>query len=265
MKRLVYLDVIRGVAILLMVIDHVYDWWLTEAGQATSLARVTEFLGTMAAPLFLFLVGIGLAFSVQRSTAAGVQRQAILRNLLVRGGKLVLWGYGLNLLVFYTGDNLADIFAVDILQVIGVSIWLSILVLWWPGWAAAVGALIRVHYWPGGGWIVAVATVAGGLRQRTGRDRVFPAGTLAAVYLSGSGSRKRPGSQARAGSLPCLPVRCKPTRFYRLPGCRSGLGVPASAADFCPLFIDRGVRLFITRLLVDRTAWTARFSGQDSP
>lgn len=142
MKRWIYLDVIRGIAILLMVVDHMFDWLLTEAGQATGLARTAEFLGTLAAPLFLFLVGVGLAFSVQRSTAAGRDRQMVIRYLLLRGGKLVIWGYGLNLLVFFTGDNLVDIFAVDILQVIGVSIWLSLPLLWLPNWVAAVSALV---------------------------------------------------------------------------------------------------------------------------
>ncbi len=32
MDRLVYLDVLRGIAILFTVIDRAYDWWLDAAG-----------------------------------------------------------------------------------------------------------------------------------------------------------------------------------------------------------------------------------------
>ena len=48
-ERQVYLDALRGIAILLMVVDHAYDWWLTEAGRATLVGRLHGPLGAMAA------------------------------------------------------------------------------------------------------------------------------------------------------------------------------------------------------------------------
>lgn len=132
MRRLFYLDVVRGLAILFMVVDHSYDWWLDAAGHSTSWRIYTEFIGTLAAPLFLFLVGAGLALSAYRDMREGKQRRETVRYLLLRGLIIFLWGYLLNLLVFYTGKNPQDVFAVDVLQIIGLSIWLAIPFLWFP-------------------------------------------------------------------------------------------------------------------------------------
>jgi len=155
MKRVVYLDALRGIAILLMVADHAYDWWLDAAGHATTLASVTGFLGTLAAPLFLYLVGVGLALSAHRSTAAGRPRRDVVRHLLLRGGQIVLWGYALNLLVFFVGDNPADIAALDVLHTIGICIWLTIPLLWLPAPAVAVLTLVTIAIGQtAGGWIL---------------------------------------------------------------------------------------------------------------
>ena len=51
-ERQVYLDALRGIAILLMVVDHAYDWWLTKAGRATFVGKLHGPLGAMAAPRF---------------------------------------------------------------------------------------------------------------------------------------------------------------------------------------------------------------------
>lgn len=169
MKRLVYLDALRGVAILLMVIDHAYDWWLNEASQVTRLAGITEFLGTLSAPLFLYLAGVGLALSAQRSAQAQRPRRAVVYRLLRRGGELVLWGYGLNLLIFFAGGNVADLFAVDILQTIGVCIWFAIPLLWASEWVAAAAALFVVilgqtaGQWELPSWVAAYLTGTKGI------------------------------------------------------------------------------------------------------
>lgn len=132
MKRLFYLDVLRGLAILFMVIDHAYDWWLDAAGQTTFWGRYSEFIGTLAAPLFMFLVGTALALSVTKVGHVPGNRWNVLRNLVRRGLLIFLWGYLLNLLVFYNGENYQDLYAIDILHIIGVSIWLTIPMLWLP-------------------------------------------------------------------------------------------------------------------------------------
>ena len=85
MKRLYYLDVLRGLAILFMVVDHAYDWWMDAAGHASPLATYTKFIGTLAAPLFLFLVGVGLTLSAVKNTEKGIGHQVTTLYLFRRG------------------------------------------------------------------------------------------------------------------------------------------------------------------------------------
>ncbi len=134
MKRLFYIDVLRGLAILFMVIDHSCDWWMTASGHTSPFASFTKFIGTLAAPLFLFLVGTSLALSSAHQAQNGLNRRQIVLHLLQRSLVIFLWGYLLNLLVFYTGRNPQDLLAVDVLQTIGLSIWLAIPLLWLPAW-----------------------------------------------------------------------------------------------------------------------------------
>jgi uncharacterized membrane protein len=169
MRRLVYVDVLRGIAILFMVVDHTYDWWLDEAGQATALAHVTEFLGTLAAPLFLYLVGVGMSLSWMRAAREGRPSREVICRSYWRGAGLVLLGYALNLLVFYAGDNPADLWAVDVLQTIGVGIWLSVPLLRAPAWVAIVLTLVvavvgqTAGQWAMPDWLAAYLTGKGGI------------------------------------------------------------------------------------------------------
>ena len=169
MKRLIYFDVLRGIAILLMVVDHAYDWWLDAAGHTTTLAAITEFLGALAAPLFLYLVGVGLALSALKSHQAGQRRSNLVRHSILRGAKPILWGYAFNLLIFFVGSDPGDILAVDILQIIGVAIWLSVPFLWTPSWVVvAATAVISVVGQTAGSWtlpdsIAAYITGNGGI------------------------------------------------------------------------------------------------------
>ncbi len=131
--RLYYLDVLRGFAILLMVIDHVFDWWLDAPGHLGRLAGASHFLGTLAAPLFLFLVGVGLVLSAARSDNNGWPRRRTALRFFKRGSIIFLGGFLLNLAVFYTGTNPQDIWAADVLHAIGLSIICMIPLLWLPG------------------------------------------------------------------------------------------------------------------------------------
>lgn len=132
MQRLAYIDILRGLAILLMIVDHGYDWWLDAAGRETALARGARFAGALAAPLFLYLVGASLALSRGRAARRRQRRRDVAGHVLRRGMLLILLGYALNSAVFFVGDNPQDILAVDVLQVIGVSICLSLPLLWAP-------------------------------------------------------------------------------------------------------------------------------------
>jgi uncharacterized membrane protein len=124
------------------VIDHAYDWWLTEGDNAGPWGRATEFIGTLAAPIFLVLVGVSLALAAARSRARGVSAGWTAWRLLRRGLIVWLWGYAVNLLVFFNGDNWPDLFAFDVLQCMGIGVILfTPLAVWGPTWLSPLLAL----------------------------------------------------------------------------------------------------------------------------
>ena len=133
--RLDFIDMLRGLGLAFMVIDHAYDWWLTGAENAGPWGRATEFVGTLAAPIFLVLVGVSLALAAASYQARGAPAGQAVWLLLRRGLIVWLWGYALNLLVFFNGDNWPDLFAFDVLQCIGIGMVLfAPLAVWGPAW-----------------------------------------------------------------------------------------------------------------------------------
>lgn len=124
--RIQFLDGLRGIAIILMVVNHTARWWT-----AVSLGWERYYLVylsvTLPAAIFLFLVGFCLPLSFARVAAA--RRPALwptLRKYTLRGGGIVLGGLLLNVVVFprdpfWTGG---------VLQTIGLAVILLAPALW---------------------------------------------------------------------------------------------------------------------------------------
>src|SRR5260370_1775899 len=75
----------RGLACLLMFQTHCYDSWLRPDLLQTRLYRWSQVGGTLPAPLFIFLAGLSVALTTQRSRQKAMTRDAIPRQNLVRG------------------------------------------------------------------------------------------------------------------------------------------------------------------------------------
>jgi len=104
-QRLVALDLMRGLVMVLMAIDHSSDAF--NAGrvftdsvafyrpgtQLPAAQFLVRWLTHLCAPTFLFLAGTGLAFTVKKQRARGKSELAIDRYLLVRG--LIIAGFEL--------------------------------------------------------------------------------------------------------------------------------------------------------------------------
>jgi uncharacterized membrane protein len=63
--RHVYLDQVRGLAVLIMIEAHVLDSWTRASDRAHPGFGYAMMLGGMGAPLFLFLAGVAVALSAQ--------------------------------------------------------------------------------------------------------------------------------------------------------------------------------------------------------
>lgn len=140
--RQLFLDAARGVALIAMVLNHTARWWLERpmGWPRYHLAYVTV---TVAAPIFLFLVGFCLPLSYRASAARGLGYGRVVRRAARRAAELVVAGWALTLLVF--PDE--PLFEGGVLQTIGLSILLLTPLL----------PLIRR---PAGRWLALVAAAA---------------------------------------------------------------------------------------------------------
>lgn len=119
--RKVYLDWLRGIAVVIMVGAHVTDAWTRNEDRTRSLYMYTVFIAGLAAPLFLFLAGLTLSMAassrVLKVGHAEAASMARMRGLQVLGlaflfrlqSQLLGWGAFSNFL------------KVDILNVMGVA------------------------------------------------------------------------------------------------------------------------------------------------
>src|SRR3954465_13047058 len=67
--RLAYIDWARGIAVLLMIEAHTVDAWTRFDARSTIGFRNATVLGGFAAPLFLWLAGLGVAMAAARTEA----------------------------------------------------------------------------------------------------------------------------------------------------------------------------------------------------
>src|ERR1700730_11868413 len=90
--RLAYIDWIRGFACLTMFQTHCYDSWLRGAAREGELYKVSQQVGTLPAPLFLFLVGVSCGLVTDKLRRKGIGSDEIARATILRGGAIFLLG-----------------------------------------------------------------------------------------------------------------------------------------------------------------------------
>src|SRR5690348_14736243 len=124
MSRLAYIDWMRGLACVLMFQTHCYDAWLSPAARNSTFFNWSQLIGSLPAPLFLFLAGISAVLVTKKVTAGGAPSAAAGR--LARRG-LEIWGLGLLLrvqeyVIAFPWAPWTDLLRVDILNCIGASL-----------------------------------------------------------------------------------------------------------------------------------------------
>ena len=132
-SRLAYIDWLRGLACVLMFQTHCYDAWLGGAARDSQFAMWSHLGGTFPAPLFLFLAGISVAIIIDKQLQRAVPARPVARKVIVRGAEIL----GLGLLfraqeyaISWGWAPWSDLFRVDILNTIGVSIMLMGAMCW---------------------------------------------------------------------------------------------------------------------------------------
>src|SRR5467141_768934 len=125
--RLAWIDWMRGLACLLMFQTHCYDAWLGGDARNTRFLKGSQLLGTLPAPLFLFLAGISFALVTDKLIRKNLSPSEITRTMLRRGAEIFAFGLLFRLQEFLIALGWAlgsDLLRVDVLNAIGVSMML---------------------------------------------------------------------------------------------------------------------------------------------
>jgi uncharacterized membrane protein len=145
-SRLPWIDWMRGLACVLMFQTHCYDAWLGGNARNGVFFKDSQRLGTLPAPLFLFLAGISFAIVVGKLIRKNASSREITRRMALHGAQIFAFGLLFRLqeyLIAWGWAPWSDLFRVDILNTIGLSMILMALL------CGAVLALRPLHK-PGG-------------------------------------------------------------------------------------------------------------------
>lgn len=132
-SRLAYIDWLRGLACVLMFQTHCYDAWLGGAARNSKFFMWSQLGGTFPAPLFLFLAGISFAIVTDKLRLKGLPSAEIAKKTIRRGAEILGLGILFRIQEFAISLGWApwsDLFRVDILNTIGVSMILMGAMCW---------------------------------------------------------------------------------------------------------------------------------------
>jgi uncharacterized membrane protein len=131
----------RGLACVLMFQTHCYDAWLGGDARNTKFLAGSQTLGTLPAPLFLFLAGISFALVTDKLILKNLSTAGITRTMLRRGAEIFAFGLLFRLQEFLIAWGWApwsDLLRVDVLNIIGLSMMLM---------ALLCGFTLQVQVW----------------------------------------------------------------------------------------------------------------------
>jgi uncharacterized membrane protein len=133
MKRLSYIDWMRGLACVLMFQTHCYDSWLSPQARHSTLFVWSQLGGTLPAPLFLFLAGVSFALVTGRLREKGAVPREIAKTTIRRGAEIFALGLLFRVQEYALGFRWVpwtDLFRVDILNTLGLSMMLMGVLCW---------------------------------------------------------------------------------------------------------------------------------------
>jgi uncharacterized membrane protein len=123
--RLTFIDWARGIAALIMLQGHAFHSFLDADQRSGDIYTLSQFIGGMPAPMFLFLTGVTLAFLLDGRERRGVDGMGRFAAGVRRAGYLLLLAAAVRLQAFFFAwpwARLEDILKVDVLNCMGVSL-----------------------------------------------------------------------------------------------------------------------------------------------
>jgi len=149
-NRLVYLDWFRGVAVLVMIESHVFNSFTRSDLRKGDAYLLSQSVGGLAAPLFLFIAGIMVGFRIENRDDRGYSPRARMLDVLKRAGFILLIAELILFQQWLFQWSLAAwryLFGVDILNAMALAIAVSCVIALAPrrkrpGAAIALGAAI---------------------------------------------------------------------------------------------------------------------------
>jgi Predicted membrane protein len=132
LARLAWIDWMRGLACIVMFQTHCYDAWLGGAARDTGFLKASQVLGTIPAPIFLFLAGFSFALVSDKLIRKNLSAAEITRVMLRRGAEIFAFGLLFRLqeyLIAWGWAPWSDLLRVDVLNIIGLSMILMALLI----------------------------------------------------------------------------------------------------------------------------------------
>jgi len=133
MKRLSYIDWMRGLACVLMFQTHCYDSWLSPEARKSAVFTWSQLGGTLPAPLFVFLAGISFALVTERLREKGATSGVIAKTTIRRGAEIFALGLLFRVQEYALGYGYSpwtDLLRVDVLNILGLSMMLMGILCW---------------------------------------------------------------------------------------------------------------------------------------
>lgn len=135
--RRVYLDWLRGIAVLLMIEAHLLDSWTGEPDRSSVPFQKAMMVGGMGTVLFLLLAGVAVALSAGSRARRWQDEGAATRAVVRRGLEIYALAFLFRFQAWLIGwsPNNWDLLKVDILNVMGLSI-VAAALMWRAGGTA---------------------------------------------------------------------------------------------------------------------------------
>lgn len=132
-SRLAFLDWMRGLAAITMINGHVFHSFTHPDHRQHPLYVLTQFIGGMPPAIFLFLVGVTLAFLMESRERQGLPPRQRLLAAMRRAGFLFALAFAFRVQLWLVGlpqTQFTDLLKVDILNAMGLALFaLSFLAL----------------------------------------------------------------------------------------------------------------------------------------